>query len=572
MKQNCSTIYQYSVAYEEKQYHLNSLHESMKTCTRCEFHRSRSQIVFADGNASCKIMLIGEAPGYYEDRDGIPFIGKAGKLLDKILTAVKLDRKDIYICNTNKCLSGDTKVYLEDGSSANISHLVKHKYSGQVACIIEDQLIYKPVVNWYRSPRENRRLFKLGYIYSTNKGGKQQGAVLTDDHRVLVEDQRTWMTIQEIYESDEPIYICTGTQAPNKKQEALILGSILGDAHVTKNGSLIENHSIKQEEYVQFKADSLETLNIIVSEKTVEVEGYGMYDTISYRILNLPYFRELRKIFYPGGRKVFPYEYMKKKATDLTLAVWFMDDGNYYVRKDRTPSITLRICGYSKHNQEQIVTFFEERGFDVTLWNNGSLYFNKSTAQKFIDTIRPYIIESMEYKTGFAECGKLIDIDTTTNIFYSEAIVKEVETRPQDKTVYCLDVQDAHNFMTPGGIVHNCWPGQGNPTPNERQIKECFPYLKSQIDILTPLLIVAAGNPACYSLGLLSHPSGITRIRGREYLYQGIPVIAVMHPAALLRGMVLDIASKKRKAWKDWKLIARRFKELDDASKTSEPC
>lgn len=127
--------------------------------------------------------------------------------------------------------------------------------------------------------------------------------------------------------------------------------------------------------------------------------------------------------------------------------------------------------------------------------------------------------------------------------------------------------------------TNKCWPGQGNPTPNERQIKACFQYLERQIDILTPRLIIAAGNPACYSLGLLKHPSGITKIRGREYTFKGIPVIATLHPAALLRGfgktqteIEWDIKLKKKDAWSDWQLIAKRYKELVDASESHESC
>ncbi len=73
-------------------------------CTNCSLAKTRTNIVFSGGVPNSKLMLIGEAPGYYEDQQGEPFVGKAGQLLDKIFASVGLSRnKDIYICNTLKC-------------------------------------------------------------------------------------------------------------------------------------------------------------------------------------------------------------------------------------------------------------------------------------------------------------------------------------------------------------------------------------------------------------------------------------------------------------------------------------
>lgn len=73
-------------------------------CTKCELCKTRTNVVFSDGIPNSKLMLVGEAPGYWEDQKGKPFVGKAGQLLDKIFECVGLSReKDVYICNTIKC-------------------------------------------------------------------------------------------------------------------------------------------------------------------------------------------------------------------------------------------------------------------------------------------------------------------------------------------------------------------------------------------------------------------------------------------------------------------------------------
>lgn len=72
-------------------------------CTRCRLRSTCRQVVFGDGNPRTKIMLVGEGPGKDEDAAGIPFVGRAGQLLDKILTAAEIDRKEAYIANVVKC-------------------------------------------------------------------------------------------------------------------------------------------------------------------------------------------------------------------------------------------------------------------------------------------------------------------------------------------------------------------------------------------------------------------------------------------------------------------------------------
>ena len=83
---------------------LSELKDLCELCQNCPLGATRTNIVFSSGIPNSKLMLIGEAPGYYEDQQGEPFVGKAGQLLDKIFESVGLSReKDIYICNTLKC-------------------------------------------------------------------------------------------------------------------------------------------------------------------------------------------------------------------------------------------------------------------------------------------------------------------------------------------------------------------------------------------------------------------------------------------------------------------------------------
>ncbi len=72
-------------------------------CTRCKLHRGRNKLVFGDGNPNAQLVFVGEGPGRDEDAQGLPFVGRAGKLLNQMIEAMGLQRKDVYICNIVKC-------------------------------------------------------------------------------------------------------------------------------------------------------------------------------------------------------------------------------------------------------------------------------------------------------------------------------------------------------------------------------------------------------------------------------------------------------------------------------------
>ena len=87
----------------ERREQLKAVYEEARGCVRCPLHQTRTNVVFGAGNADADLMFIGEAPGANEDRLGLPFVGQAGKLLDKLLGEIGLERGDVFIANVLKC-------------------------------------------------------------------------------------------------------------------------------------------------------------------------------------------------------------------------------------------------------------------------------------------------------------------------------------------------------------------------------------------------------------------------------------------------------------------------------------
>lgn len=98
-------------------------------CTRCDLHQSRTQVVFASGNPQSGLMFIGEGPGQTEDETGVPFVGRAGQLLTKIIESVGLNRDtDVYITNVVKCRPPGNRVPTEHEMNTCSSYLKAQLY------------------------------------------------------------------------------------------------------------------------------------------------------------------------------------------------------------------------------------------------------------------------------------------------------------------------------------------------------------------------------------------------------------------------------------------------------------
>jgi uracil-DNA glycosylase len=82
---------------------LQRLAAEASTCVRCRLHSGRTQVVFGDGNPHADLMFVGEGPGFHEDRQGHPFVGPSGKLLNRLLAGIGLGREDVFVTNVVRC-------------------------------------------------------------------------------------------------------------------------------------------------------------------------------------------------------------------------------------------------------------------------------------------------------------------------------------------------------------------------------------------------------------------------------------------------------------------------------------
>ncbi len=188
---------------------LNEIKKACETCQKCELGKTRTNLVFFDGTPNNRLMLIGEAPGYYEDQTGKPFVGKAGQLLDKILASQGFSReKNIYICNTIKCRPPDNRNPLPEEKAACREYLdaqidiLQPKIillCGNVAVksMIDTTLgITKVRGKWFDGPHDSKVMPIFHPSYLLRNGSRQQGSP-----KWLM-----WQDVQEIKKVYDTLY------------------------------------------------------------------------------------------------------------------------------------------------------------------------------------------------------------------------------------------------------------------------------------------------------------------------------------------------------------------------------
>ena len=111
---------------EDKSNNLELLKNSIIELKNCNLKRQAKNMVFCDGNPKSKIMLVGEAPGANEDQEGLPFVGRAGMLLDKMLAAINLDRKKVYISNIVNYRPPENRKQTEEEIRRYLPFITKH--------------------------------------------------------------------------------------------------------------------------------------------------------------------------------------------------------------------------------------------------------------------------------------------------------------------------------------------------------------------------------------------------------------------------------------------------------------
>ncbi len=542
---------------------LEPIKEHCNTCYRCDLGATRTHAVVGRGNPKAPIMIVGEGPGQNEDETGLPFVGKAGQLLEKILAAVKLDTEtDVYISNIVKCLAGHTKVFTQEGAK-RLSWIVKNQWSGNVLSVDEEgHLVWKKVIGWHKSQLAGRSLYKVGFKNDKGNPKGEAGYTATGDHPVLT--RRGWISVQDLQVDD---LVATGTPAPGFRGLQVLLGSLLGDAGISADGQFHENHTLKQEAYLKLKARVLNGFRPKLREVLAKLANGTSYESISMDLLKTDYFHELRQEWYSNGNRKDIALTALEKLDNFGLAIWYMDKGAWREQEGKQQSIDVEIAlgNIQPEIVEKLVKYFDSQGYktQAVFRSTWKLCFRPGEGIRFLESIAEYVPFSMRYKLP----EKLHSIPFNMEAYREEPVVTHwqpvdkrlLPSKPDSHSVYCIDVEDTANFVTPAGVVHNCRP-PGNRVPTADESAACLPYLLEQIRLVDPKIILLTGATAVK--GLIGDKRGITKIRGTWIEWEGRLCMPILHPAYLLRNPSRETGSPKWLMWQDIQAVRAKLDEI----------
>ncbi|MCW2995126.1 MAG: hypothetical protein JWQ18_2621, partial [Conexibacter sp.] len=466
------------------------------------------------------------------------FVGQAGQLLDTLLGEIGLARDQVFVANVLKCLKHTTMVQLGDGSWERVGRLVRSRYSGTVMSVDDEgQLVPRRVTGWHATPLADRRVYRLSFGAAKVNGATKANTWLTADHPVLTE--RGFVNAEDLLPGDR---VATG-QGLGALEKDVVCGTLLGDGSIrASQASLTFGHSAKQGAYARFKAELLEGLAPSVEERRVAAVagGEASYDVVQVRTRAHRALGILRREFY-AERKVVP-AWIAEELTPRMLAFWFLDDGYTRIRDGgRQPLSEIATNGFSSADLRTLIAGLYRLGLPAKA-SRGRLYFDVPTSRRLSESIAPFVPEEMRYKLHPEVAVEVpfdrlrLLADGPAEVLFDEVEIEDVTDRQgNDRTFFCLDVEETHNFVTAGGVVHNCRP-PGNRDPHPVEIERCQEYLFGQIDLIQPTVICTLGN---FATKLLRHDTtGIMRLHGRAEIRQvgprAVRLFPVFHPAAAL--------------------------------------
>ena len=527
-----------SIPTAQRREELKAVWQQASTCTRCpQLAATRQSVVFGSGNADADLMFVGEAPGAREDEQGLPFVGQAGRLLDRLLEEIGLQRADVFIVNTLKCLRYNTPVLLGDGTWERIVRLVRSRYTGAVMSVDDaGRLVPRRVTGWHATPLGDRTVHRLTYRSAKRSGAGRVGIELTGDHPVLTD--RGYVAAGDLSSGDR---IATG-QGFSAASRDLLYGTLLGDGSISaKANHLTLGHSARQAEYLEFKAHVLAELKPVLEAHTVAAVAGGprQYSVVHCRTAAHRGLGVLRREFY-RPRKVVP-DRLAAELNPRMLAVWFMDDGYMRIRPPRQPLAEIATVGFSDGDLQVLLRGLQRLELSAKA-SRGRLFFDVEGTRTLSRCIAPYVPPIMRYKlhpevTAEVPFAPASWTPGDPEVIYDDVEVEDITHRPRaDRTFFCIDVEETHNFVTSGGVVHNCRP-PGNRDPLPQEIDNCQDYLFRQLELIEPKVVCSLGN---FATKLLrgDPATGITRLHGREEIRtigpRTLRLYPIFHPAAAL--------------------------------------
>ncbi|HET7846325.1 MAG TPA: recombinase RecA [Acidimicrobiia bacterium] len=397
----------------------------------------------------------------------------AGNLHKSKTTAVFINQLREKIGVMFGCFQYSTRVTLADGSQEKIGKIVNQRLPVEVMAVdpVTGKVESRKVVNWFDNGNADE--FLQFTVYKPEGNGRSQFAA-TANH--LIATPGGWREAGELLAGDRllmplPHYL-------SEQQRQLVLGSLMGDGSISPKrphagepgvkSRFRFGHGPKQNAYAEWKAGLLEGVPLSISPHS---KGGLMVETTPLVELD-----ELRQSVYVGGKKVFSWDYLKE-LNPFALAIWYLDDGSFAVRRKDGSAGRSDICvqAMDKGSQRRLVALLSESyGLSCKLIERAGkavIVFDRDGTEAFHELISPYVPEAMSYKLLQHHRGKgSVVVEPAEKSYELSAVpILDIHVKPPTRSMrrFDIEVEGNHNYLVDGIMVHN----SPETTPGGRALK-----------------------------------------------------------------------------------------------------
>lgn len=357
-----------------------------------------------------------------------------------------------------KCLPYRAKIQTDMGTLM-IGEIVLRRLPVNVLSLNEKtgQVEWRPVVNYFRKDGTDVWV----KIWAVNGYNGNRCIRVTPEHPILT--ARGWVEAGSLRNDDR---VAALSPTLSDEQHQVILGSLLGDASLSgrKTGANIrhfsETHSVKQANYLRWKFDALQNLSPNMKASKVSAAGVE-HDVVKLRTKAVPALFDYARMFYGSGEKKVTPEILEKLG-DLGVAVWIMDDG--CIRCDGStdksrPFIRLATCSFSASEQVLMQAFFRKKyGVHPSverIETTPNLRFSTGDADILLTALAAFIRHD-RVKNSKEWTGGEVDLGLRNGVVFVPIIKLETWKGKELEGRYDIEVEQNHNFLYNGIVVHNC--------------------------------------------------------------------------------------------------------------------
>ena len=530
---------------------LRAQERALQGCRKCKLCEGRTTIVFGAGSPRAEFVVIGEGPGADEDAQGLPFVGRAGQLLTKMLEApgVNFTRDEVFVTNAVKCfISPRVLIYTSEGYKP-----IKDVRVGDLVLTHRGRLRRVAYVRPHEVLPRDSEVIRLR-IHPEHRERRPLHITVTPEHPFYIDGR--WKPASQIRPGDAVRAL--GDRCEICGQPFFVRYDRYEGRSYRTCGPRCHNkrvfHSPEAREKVRLTmkaqyADGRRDATLITrraNQRTRELVASGLakvqhFSSAERRRSRIALAEKItagihRGVVGFGEAELKPI----LERLDVNYIHLFAFPGSPLLYDFCMPEhriiIEVRGPGFNATQERAVVK-------DRLARDHGYLLLNLWWTQ---------IIDQPD---NVGEILRRILRNHKREYVFVEATVVSVEARRTKRPfpLYNIGVEEDESYVAAGVVSHNCRP-PANRNPEAEELAACAPVLAAQLAALQPKVILALGSVAAQSL--LGTKEAIGRLRGRVHPYGSAVLIPTFHPAFLLRNPGQEY---KRMAWEDLKLARREY-------------